>query len=224
MGGNTVLIFTSDHGEMLGEHGQWSKRLMLEWSSRIPLIMAGHDRIPAGKRVDAPVSLVDLFPTLLEIAGAQVETPLDGRSLLPLVDGRDDGRERECVAEYLGEGTIEPVRMVRSGKMKYISVNGYPPQLFDLARDPRRPRMWRAIANTPPQTRVCANAPRWSGTAARSRRTSSPRRSNGSWCNRWARRSGISNPPSRDHTAADSPPAAGLNAPQAESTLPSFCI
>src|SRR5262249_52504486 len=48
MGSNTVVIFTSDHGEMLGEHGQWSKRLMLEWSARIPLIIAGHGRIPEG--------------------------------------------------------------------------------------------------------------------------------------------------------------------------------
>jgi choline-sulfatase len=136
MDSNTILIFTSDHGEMMGEHGQWSKRLMLEWSSRIPLIMAGYGKIPAGKRVAAPVSLVDLFPTFMELAEVKTETPLDGRSLLPLLDGRDDGRERECIAEYLGEGTIEPVRMVRSGKMKCITVNGYPPQLFDLERDP----------------------------------------------------------------------------------------
>jgi choline-sulfatase len=136
MGADTVVIFTSDHGEMLGEHGQWSKRLMLEWSARIPLIIAGPGRIAPGKRVAAPVSLLDLFPTFMEMAEIQVETPLDGRSLLPLVDGRDDGRERECVTEYLGEGTIEPIRMVRRGQMKYITVNGYPPQLFDLKRDP----------------------------------------------------------------------------------------
>jgi len=135
MDSNSVVIFTSDHGEMMGEHGQWSKRLMLEWSARVPLIMAG-PKIPAGKRVPALASLVDLYATFMEIAGTKVETPLDGRSLLPLLDGRDDGRERECVAEYLGEGTIEPVRMVRSGKMKTITVNGYPPQLFDLERDP----------------------------------------------------------------------------------------
>jgi choline-sulfatase len=133
---NTVVIFTSDHGEMLGEHGQWSKRLMLEWSGRVPMIVAGHGRIPAGKRVAAPVSLADLFPTFAEMAEAKVETPLDGKSLLPLIDGRDDGHERECVAEYLGEGTIEPIRMVRTAKSKYITVNGYPPQLYDLSRDP----------------------------------------------------------------------------------------
>jgi choline-sulfatase len=136
MSDRTVVIFTSDHGEMLGEHGQWSKRLMLEWSGRVPMIISGPGGIPAGKRVAAPVSLADLFPTIMELAQGKVETPLDGRSILPLLDGKDDGRERECVGEYLGEGTIEPIRMVRTGKFKYITVNGYPPQLFDLARDP----------------------------------------------------------------------------------------
>jgi choline-sulfatase len=137
MNENTVVIFTSDHGEMCGEHGQWSKRLMLEWSARVPLIMAGPGRIPSGKRVAATVSLADLFPTFVEMADGKVETPLDGRSVLSLLNGKDDGRERECVAEYLGEGTIEPIRMVRSGKFKYITVNGYPPQLYDLAKDPQ---------------------------------------------------------------------------------------
>jgi len=132
----TVVIFTSDHGEMLGEHGQWSKRLMLEWSSRVPLILRAPGRLPAGKRVAAPVALVDLFPTLAELAGAKVETPLDGQSLLPLIRGDQDSRTREVVCEYLGEGTLEPVRMVRIEHYKYIAVNNYPPQLFDLAKDP----------------------------------------------------------------------------------------
>ncbi|HTM49126.1 MAG TPA: choline-sulfatase [Bryobacteraceae bacterium] len=133
---NTIVVFTSDHGEMLGEHGQWSKRLMLEWSARIPLIMAGTSRIAAGRRVAAPVSLLDLFPTFAEIAGAKIETPLDGHSLMPLVSGAADGRDREVIAEYMGEGPIEPIRMLRSRAMKYIMVNGYGPQLYDLSRDP----------------------------------------------------------------------------------------
>ncbi|MBI4874696.1 MAG: choline-sulfatase [Acidobacteria bacterium] len=132
---NSIVVFASDHGEMMGEHGQWSKRLMLEWSSRVPLLVSGPG-IPAGKRVAPPVSLVDLFPTFAEIARSKVETPLDGRSLLPLLDGRQDGRDREVVGEYLGEGPIEPVRMLRSGHHKYIAVNSHPAQLFDLAKDP----------------------------------------------------------------------------------------
>ena len=120
----------------MGEHGQWSKRLMLEWSSRVPLILRAPGRIPAGQRVKAPVSLVDLFPTFAEIAGVKVETPLDGRSLLPLAGGREDGRDRAVIGEYMGEGPIEPIRMVRFQNYKYITVNNYPPQLFDLEKDP----------------------------------------------------------------------------------------
>ncbi|MGH9469012.1 MAG: choline-sulfatase [Terriglobia bacterium] len=133
---NTVIIFTSDHGEMLGEHGQWSKRLMLEWSIRVPLIVSAPGLLPEGRRVAAPVSLIDLFPTLAELAGAKVETAVDGRSLLGLLKGEESGGERAVVAEYLGEGTIEPVRMIRRENYKYITVNGYPPQLFDLSADP----------------------------------------------------------------------------------------
>jgi choline-sulfatase len=136
LAGNTILVLTGDHGEMMGEHGQWSKRLMLEWSSRVPMILHGPGRIAAGKRVKAPVSLLDLFPTFAEIAGAKVETPLDGRSLLPLIDGREDGRNRAVIGEYLGEGPLEPIRMVRFGNYKYITVNNHPPQLFDLEKDP----------------------------------------------------------------------------------------
>jgi choline-sulfatase len=133
---NTMVVLCSDHGEMMGEHGQWSKRLMLEWSCRIPLIIHAPGRIAAGKRIKAPVSLLDLFPTFCEIAGAKVETPLDGRSLLPLIDGREEGRNRTVIAEYLGEGTIEPIRMVRRSNQKYITVNNYAPQLYDLEKDP----------------------------------------------------------------------------------------
>jgi choline-sulfatase len=102
----------------------------------VPLIVRWPGRAPAGKRVSAAVSLADLFPTLAEAAGAKVRTRLDGRSLLPLLDGRENGRDREVIGEYCGEGTIEPVRMVRRGDYKYITVNGYPPQLYDLKKDP----------------------------------------------------------------------------------------
>jgi choline-sulfatase len=133
---DTMVVFASDHGDMLGEKGQWFKRTYLEWSARVPLIVTHPGRLPAGKRVSSPVSLVDLLPTLAEAAGTEVTTPVDGRSILPLIDGREDGRNREVIGDYCGEGTIEPVRMVRRGSYKYIAVNGHGPQLYDLAKDP----------------------------------------------------------------------------------------
>lgn len=136
MGDNTMVVLTSDHGDMVGEKGQWFKRIYLEWSARIPLIVRWPGHVPAGRRVSAPVSLVDLFPTFAEAAGVEVRTRIDGRSLLPLMDGREDGRDREVIGEYFGEGTVEPIRMVRRGDYKYITVNGYPSQLYDLKKDP----------------------------------------------------------------------------------------
>ena len=136
MAQDTLVVFASDHGDMMGEKGQWFKRLYLEWSARIPLILSWAGKIPAGKRVDAPVSLVDLMPTFAEAAGAQVGTRMDGRSLLPLIDGREDGRGREVIGDYCGEATIEPIRMVRRGRFKYIATNNHAPQLYDLAKDP----------------------------------------------------------------------------------------
>jgi choline-sulfatase len=76
------------------------------------------------------------MPTFAEAGGAAVSTPVDGRSLMPLMDGREDGRDREVIGDYCGEGVIEPVRMVRRGDYKYIAVNGYAPQLYDLRKDP----------------------------------------------------------------------------------------
>jgi choline-sulfatase len=136
MAQNTMVVFTSDHGDMLGEKGQWFKRIYLEGSARVPLMVRYPGKVPAGRRVGALVSLVDLFPTMAEAAGVEVHTQLDGRSLMPLMSGREDGRDREVIGEYFGEGTLEPVRMVRRGDYKYITVNDYPPQLYDLKRDP----------------------------------------------------------------------------------------
>ncbi len=133
---NTAVVFTSDHGEMMGEHGQWSKRLLLEWSARVPLIV----RLPGGARPPAritqPVSTLDLLPTFNDLAGAKTDLPFDGTSLLPLLRGGAENPNASVICEYLGEGTIEPERMLRSGRHKYIIVNGYGPQLFDLKEDP----------------------------------------------------------------------------------------
>lgn len=133
---DTVVVFASDHGEMLGTHGQWSKRLLLEWSARIPLIVSAPGRLPTSRRIEVPVSLVDLFPTFTDLAGVKVETELDGHSLLPLLTGNGGGEHHDVISEYLGEGSLEPMRMVRRGSYKYITVNGYPPQLYDLKADP----------------------------------------------------------------------------------------
>ena len=138
---NTVVVFTSDHGDMQGEHRMWYKRSFREWSLGVPLIIRDPRRASAaGLRLEEPVSLVDLLPTFADIAGVGSNWPgadgLDGESLIPNMDGDKSENPRAVFAEYCGEGTIEPVRIVRRDEWKYIDVNGESPQLFNLASDP----------------------------------------------------------------------------------------
>jgi choline-sulfatase len=138
---DTVVIVTSDHGEMLGERGLWYKMNFYEGSARVPLVVSSPTRFAAG-RVSAPVTTMDLLPTLVGLAHdgdlSGVVGPLDGESLLPLLDGEPttQGRRDTVTAEYLAEGSIAPIVMVRRGDVKLIHSPADPDQLFDLANDP----------------------------------------------------------------------------------------
>jgi len=139
---DTVVVFAVDHGEMLGERGMWFKQTFFEWSARVPLMIAAPGITP--RRSAAHVSLVDLLPTLLEIAGqgAPMEPvePLHGRSLVPLMTGAEAGADRLVISEYSSEGVRAASRMVRRGRYKYVFTRGLPPMLFDLESDPRELR------------------------------------------------------------------------------------
>jgi choline-sulfatase len=131
---DTVVVFTADHGELLGEHGLWYKMSFLDPSARVPLIV----RTPgvAPRRVATCVSHLDLAPTLAELAGAELDGgELPGTSLVPLLEGRGDG-PGEAVAEYLAEGVCAPAVMIRRGSHKYVRCGDDPDQLFDLDADP----------------------------------------------------------------------------------------
>ncbi|NDF10033.1 MAG: DUF4976 domain-containing protein [Proteobacteria bacterium] len=135
---NTVIIYTSDHGEMAGEHGMWRKSNFYEHSVRVPLIVSGSlDMV--GRRVDEPVSHVDLIATILEMAGADRLPGMDGSSLLPLArvdEGAIASWPGEVFAEYLAHGVASPVAMLRHGRYKLIYSLDDPPILFDLKTDP----------------------------------------------------------------------------------------
>lgn len=136
---DTVVIFTSDHGEMLGERGGWYKQYFYEWSSRVPLIVSCPDRFKPGRR-DECVSLADILPTTMDMAsdGAEWEPveALDGNSLLPLLLGDDPGWDNTVISEYTGEGTCAPCRMIRTDNHKLIYTHGHPDLLYDLQADP----------------------------------------------------------------------------------------
>jgi choline-sulfatase len=142
MADNTTILFTADHGDMLGEFGLWYKMSFREWSNRIPLIVHQPQRFHP-RRVANPVAQVDVLPTLVDIAAdagaGTAPTPIDplhGRSLLRLCDGNTAGDPNVCVSEYLAEGTAAPMLMIRRGQYKYISCSTDPEQLFDLVSDP----------------------------------------------------------------------------------------
>jgi choline-sulfatase len=135
---NTVVILTSDHGDMMGERGLWYKKSFFEDSCRIPLIISGP--MIKQKRVDANVSLVDLLPTLVDIAADGEELPIvediEGRSLWGLANGNATKWDKAVYGESLAEGTLAPILMVKKDKLKYISSGIDPEQMFDLATDP----------------------------------------------------------------------------------------
>jgi choline-sulfatase len=142
MAHNTTILFTADHGDMLGEFGLWYKMSFREWSNRIPLIVHQPQRF-SPRRVTNPVAQVDVLPTLVDIAndagaGPRPEPidPLQGRSLLPLCDGDASNDPDACVSEYLAEGAGAPMLMIRRRQFKYISCSTDAEQLFDLDHDP----------------------------------------------------------------------------------------
>jgi choline-sulfatase len=133
----TVIIATADHGDMLGERGLWYKMTFFERAVRVPLVLCA-PALFAARRVAQGVSLVDLLPTLVSIAGGErsaMAAPIDGVDLTPLAAGAGGGPET-VYGEYMAEGTSQPIFMIRRGRHKYIACAGDPPQLFDLAADP----------------------------------------------------------------------------------------
>jgi choline-sulfatase len=135
---DTIVVFTADHGEMLGERGLWYKMCFFEAAARVPLMMRLSGR--ASRRVSTPVSLLDLAPTLVALAGASdgsgLGDGLDGRSLLGLLGERPDGGPEAVLGEYLAEGVSAPAVMIRRERWKFVACPGDPDQLYDLADDP----------------------------------------------------------------------------------------
>lgn len=133
---NTYVVYTSDHGDMAGEHGLWWKRTYYEASARIPLLVAGPD-VPTGATSNVPVELVDLFPTFCDWAGTPSPPGLDGESLVPLLSDQPDRRHKKIARSVLlGEKETTQFRMVRDQRWKMVDFPNAPFRLFDLSNDP----------------------------------------------------------------------------------------
>lgn len=133
---DTLIVFSGDHGDMLGERGLWYKMHWFEMSARVPLLVHAPKRF-AAHRVSQSVSTLDLLPTLVELAGGQVEQglELEGHSLLPHLQGK--GGHDEVLGEYMAEGTLSPLMMIRRGPWKFVYSEQDPLLLFNLDSDPQ---------------------------------------------------------------------------------------
>lgn len=131
---NTIFVYTSDHGESLGEHGLWYKNNLYDVAARVPLVLAGSG-LPQGQLIDTPVSHVDLVATLLGLAEVERNAALRGTDLLPLMTG-DSAGPPFVYAENHSEGNITGSFMIRTGEWKYIHFTWYDDLLFNLREDP----------------------------------------------------------------------------------------
>lgn len=133
---NTIVIFSGDHGDMLGERGLWYKMSYFESSVRVPMLFS-YPKQWHPHRVPQNVSTLDILPTLVDIVGARLMPglPMDGVSMVPHLKGKDT--HDTVFAEYMGEGTVAPMMMIRRGAWKYITCPVDPPQLYNLMKDPK---------------------------------------------------------------------------------------
>ena len=133
---HTLIVYMSDHGEQVGEHGLWWKQTFYEESVLVPAIVSWPGGLPAGRRCREVVSSLDLNATMVEALGAPPLPGSRGRSLLDLLrGGRDAEWENEAFSEYCtDDGCLH--RMIRAGRWKLNYYHGQEPQLFDLEEDP----------------------------------------------------------------------------------------
>ena len=131
---NTNILFLSDHGENLGARGLWGKSVMYEESIGIPMILAG-EGLPKGSVVKTPVSLIDVFPSILDVFGMNETYRYSGNSLFEIAKKEED-ENRLVFSEYHGAGAISGAFMLRDGQYKYIHYVNFEPELYDLQSDP----------------------------------------------------------------------------------------
>lgn len=144
---NTLIAYTSDHGDHVGERGLWWKHTFYDESVKVPLVLSWPGVLPEAERRSAVVNLIDLGPTLLDACGAPALPNADGRSFLSVAQDAAAPWRDETFAEYCTDptpawtgGMAVRQRMLRTERFKLNYFHGYPPQLFDLRDDPSEQR------------------------------------------------------------------------------------
>ena len=136
---NTLVLFVSDHGDLIGAHGLFDKGpMMYDEQLHIPLVARWPGVVPAGEKCDAMITFLDLMPTLVDAAGLALTQPVDGRSLLPFLRGDSvSGWPEDVYCQYNGEGiSLYSVRAVRSRRYKYVYYPYDQDELYDEQSDP----------------------------------------------------------------------------------------
>lgn len=140
---NTIVVYTSDHGENKGDHGLWWKNSMYEHAARIPLIIRWSKRWSGGQRRPGACSLVDVVQTVAEMAGAETPTDWDGDSMLGWLDDHGVAWKDEALCEYYGHNIASGIVMLRRGPWKYVyhtradARHGPERELYNLEDDPK---------------------------------------------------------------------------------------
>ena len=137
----TRIVYSTDHGDNLGNRHMWGKSVHYEEAAAIPMIVAGPG-IPAGKTCSTPVTLVDIYPTIVRSVGIEPDAQdkaLPGRSLVEIANAPCDP-ERVAFGEYHAAASVTAMYLVRKGRWKYIHHVGFQPELFDLETDPGETR------------------------------------------------------------------------------------
>jgi choline-sulfatase len=143
---NTVVVYTSDHGEMAGAHRMWTKHNMYEQSVNVPLIVSAPEEIRAGAIAHEMVEQVDLFPTLAELCGFAAPGGVAGRSIAPLLRGKRSQTREAAYSEYYFCRNVftrddryvgkPPILMVRTDRWKFNYLSWDRCELFDVVKDP----------------------------------------------------------------------------------------
>ncbi len=164
---NSVVIFTSDHGDCLTDHGHSQKWTMYEQVTRVPLIVWSPGRVPAGRQIDGLCQLMDVGPTILELAGLQPASHMAARSLRPAWEPGSDWQPRDFVyAEQARDNNLtstEYMSMVRDTRWKLVHLfEDAEGQLFDLEADPDETRnLWDDPRHEAEKNRLLAALREW---------------------------------------------------------------
>jgi len=163
---DTIVVFTSDHGDMLSSHGKWDKQIWYDEAVNVPLVIRYPERIRAGLRPDTIVNVVDIAPTLLSLAGIRVPATMEGRDLSGAFAGKPAGEDTALIAGYMPFARqafqYPEWRGVRSRTHTYVETRKGPLELYDNRSDPfQLENLANRGSHTAIQARLAGELKRW---------------------------------------------------------------